>query len=72
MNFKTIGGLEIFRPSDSTEIEMDKLSENNLRSKFSVGRYSKKEEVNEIIQHQFNFYENILNELIPLVGSRNF
>lgn len=63
---------QIFRPGNSVELEILNTSETHLRSKYSVGRYTKKEEINEILQHQFKFYEQLLADLLPSIASRDF
>lgn len=72
MEFEAFGDLQVFRPRASVEREIRYASEAHLRSRIPVGRYVKKEEINRIVQHQFKFYSDLLNELLPAVASRDF
>ena len=65
-------GIEIFRPSSIAELEIREASEDHLRCDFKVGRYVGRNEVNPILQHQFKFYERLLDELLPSIASRDF
>lgn len=72
MYLENIGGIEIFRPRISSELDIRKRAETHLRSKFSAGTYKNRDEINSIIQHQFKFFSNTLKELLPKVASRHF
>jgi hypothetical protein len=72
MQFESFNDIQIFRPSFSSELELHQQSEVHLRSRFSIKRYDDKNEINSILQHQFDFYSRVLKELLPLVASRNY
>jgi hypothetical protein len=72
MNFRPFGGIRIFRPQDESEIALRIKAEQNLRSKYSVGVYTNKDTINEILRHQFAFYSKILAETIPSIASLHF
>jgi len=72
MLFESFGGLDIFCPRPHIEFEIRLASEAHLRTKFNVGKYTSKDEINAIVQHQFKFYEKLLEELLPLVASLDF
>jgi hypothetical protein len=72
MNFRPFGGIRIFRPQAESEIALRIEAEQNLRSKYSVGVYTNKDTINEILRHQFAFYSKILAETIPSIASLYF
>lgn len=72
INFEEIGGIEIFRPRASNEVKVRIEAEKNLRSEFGVGRYTDRETINQILLHQFGFYINFLEQLLPTLASLDF
>lgn len=62
----------IFRPRLTTELELRAQAEAHLRASFAVKRYESRDEINSILQHQFSFYTNLLEELLPSVSSLHF
>jgi len=44
-------------------------AEEHLRSQFDVGQYSNSAEINQILHHQFAFFESKLEELLPQIAS---
>lgn len=71
IDFEYFRGKKIFRPSAASELEIRLNSESHLRNKYDVGKYTQKEKINEILQHQFKFYEETLEELLPPIVSRD-
>lgn len=72
MYLESIGGIQIFRPRASSELDMRMASERHLRSRFVVKKYDTKEAINSILQHQFAFYSNELEKLLPVAASHHF
>jgi len=71
MNLLRLGPSLILRPSRSAIAAIRASARKHLFSSFSMGNYSDPRTVNAIIQHQFNFYDNKLRELIPNLASRH-
>ena len=71
MEFENFNGIRIPRPSLQTELEIRYLSEKNLRSKFSAGEYTKKEDINSILKFQFQFYSDLLSNSLNQIASRD-
>lgn len=69
MYLEDFGGEQIFRPRLPTELAVRAEAEIHLRSSFDVGRYFSDDEINSILQHNFSFYSNILDELLPQISS---
>src|ERR1035441_10561522 len=61
----------IFRPSHGTESFIRRRARNHLLSRFSPGEYRGAEAANAVIQHQFKFYESLLQPMIPQLASRS-
>ena len=72
MNFEEIGGIKIFRPRASNEVKLRIDAEKNLRSEFGVEKYTDKQTINRILQRQFGFFINSLDQLLPTVASLDF
>lgn len=71
MEFENFNEIRIPRPSLQTELEIRYLSEVNLRSKFSAGEYTKKEDINSILKFQFQFYSDLLSNFLDQIASRD-
>jgi len=69
MSLEKIGDVKIFRPRLSSEVELRIEAEKNLRSNYRTGRYTDRKSINEILQHQFGFFTNLLEQLHPTVAS---
>ncbi len=67
--YQPIGPAKILRPSQQTRTEIREMAEAHLRSKYEPGTYSDNKTCNEILQHQYAFYEAELNKLLPLIAS---
>lgn len=72
MYLETFGDVEVFRPRLVTELEVRAAAERHLRSRFNVGRYREKDEINSILQHNFAFYCGVLEQLLPRIASIHF
>ena len=72
MSIKVFANIEIYRPSNLSEARIRNESEAHLRSKFNVGLYSEAKDINNILQHQFEFYSKKFKHIIPKLASRNF
>jgi hypothetical protein len=72
MNYEKIGGINIYRPRISSELMVREKVQQHLYSKYVVGEYKDKAQINEIIQHQFSYYFSELNRLIPLIARSDF
>lgn len=72
MNFEELGGVKIFRPRASNEVKLRIEAEKNLRSEFAIGKYTDKQTINQILQHQFGFFISFLDQLLPMVASLDF
>lgn len=72
MYWESFGGHRVFRPSLKTELLIREEAESYLRAGYGVGIYTDKEKINEIIQHQFGYYEKLLDEKLPGLASRHF
>jgi hypothetical protein len=68
--FEQFGDVRIFRPSHGTESFIRRRARNHLLSRFSPGEYRGAEAANAVIQHQFKFYENMLQPMVPQLASR--
>lgn len=69
-NFEQFGDVKIFRPSYATERFISTRGRSHLFSRFSPGEYRGAEAANSVIQHQFDFYRNLLQPMIPQLASR--
>ncbi|MBI4687497.1 MAG: hypothetical protein HY756_06925 [Nitrospirae bacterium] len=72
MNYENIGGINIYRPQIHSELIVRERVQRHLYSKYAVGEYDDKPQINEIIQHQFSYYFTELNRLIPLIARSDF
>jgi hypothetical protein len=70
ITFEQFGDVRIFRPSHGTESFIRRRGRAHLFSRFSPGEYRGAEAANAVIQHQFKFYENLLQPMIPQLASR--
>jgi hypothetical protein len=70
MNIETYGGVQIFRPSFENEAVIRQRARSHLRARFSPGEYRGAEFANAVIQHQFQFYDQLLQAFIPKLVSR--
>lgn len=71
LNFENFADIQIYRPRFSSELKLRLESEFYLRSKFDTGVYTEPKEINQILLHQFEFYSQKLNEIIPKLASRS-
>jgi hypothetical protein len=72
MYLEAFGEVEIFRPRLAAELEVRAAAEKHLRRRFEVGIYSDKDQINTILQHNFAFYRDVLEEVIPQIASIHF
>jgi len=72
MNYEKIGGIKLYRPQIPAELVVREKVQRHLYSKYSIGEYKDKAQINEIIQHQFSYYFTELNRLIPLIARSDF
>lgn len=72
MNFEEFGGVKIYRPKSSSEIVMRYAAQKHLFSKFRPGNYEDAKAINEILQHQFSFYFEKLNQYIQVIAQEDF
>ena len=70
ITFERFGDFHIFRPSQGTESFVSRRARQHLLLRFSSGVYRGRNEVNPIIQHQFQFYEKLLQTVIPKLITR--
>ena len=66
------GEFWIVRPGIEAEASLRVRSEAHLRAKYAVGRYEDPRVVNAIVQHQHQFFSDLLSDLLPGVASRDF
>ncbi len=71
ITFEQFGDVRIFRPSHATESFIRWRGRVHLFSRFSPGEYRGAEAANSVIQHQFEFYKNLLQPMIPQLASRD-
>ena len=67
-----IGGIQIFRPGIKAEMEIRRKADENLQSKFGIGKITESKTINEILQDQFSFYERIIEGLLPSISNIKF
>lgn len=65
INFEQFGSRRIFRPAPEVEAWIREAAEKHLRSRFEPGDYQGRDRANEVIKHQFQFYEKLLNNALP-------
>lgn len=70
LNFEQFGNIQIYRPCHSSEIKLSIESKEHLFCKFQSGVYDEREDINQILQHQYSFYSQKFNEIIPKLASR--
>lgn len=70
-NGETFGGVRIYRPNLDTEWAVRHEAEAGLRHSFSAGLYSKRDDINAVLQKHFCFYDGMLKRLIPEIASRH-
>ena len=70
-NGKTFGGTRIYRPNLDAERAVRHEAEADLRQSFSAGLYTKRDDINAILQKHFSFYDEMLKRLIPQLASRH-
>lgn len=68
--FEQFGDVRIFRPSYATEGFIRRRARAHLFSRFSHGEYRGAQAANALIQHQFKFYENMLQPMVRQLASR--
>jgi hypothetical protein len=71
-NFEYFGETEIYRPNFVSELSVRQEAEEHLRSSFGTGIYTARDDINSILQHQFNFYDLKMKQLLPQIASRYF
>jgi hypothetical protein len=70
INFAQFGSRKIFRPAPEVEAWIRTGAEKHLRSRFQPGEYQGRDRANEVIKHQFQFYERLLNNALPSLLER--
>lgn len=69
MSFEAFGGVHIFRPRSVAETAIRVDAERHLRSRYEAGKYTSKRVINEILQHQFAFFTDLLDQLLLPIAS---
>lgn len=64
-----IGSVSVFRPRASREIELRIQAEQHLKDIYEVGRYADRDIINEILQHQYGFFTDLLEQTLPTIAS---
>lgn len=72
MNHEKFGGIKIYRPKFSSEILIRHEAQRHLFSRFLPGKYTDPKTINEIIQYQFTFYFEKLNNYIKVIAQEDF
>jgi hypothetical protein len=72
MYFENYDGIKIFRPRTSANLHIRFEAAKHLRIKYKQGVYTTSVDINQILQHQFQFYETKLSQLLPQLASRDF
>lgn len=63
------GGTAIYRPTHDAELSVRQEAEAVLRKDVTAGTYTKKDEINAILQRHFAFYDKMLKEALPQIAS---
>jgi hypothetical protein len=71
MSVEQFGDVQIFRPSPQTEAAIRLHARAHLFARFAPGDYRGGESANAVIQHQFQFYDRILQPLIRKIACRD-
>src|SRR5882672_1896017 len=72
MQLETFGDVLVFRPRLETELVVRAAAERHLRARFNVGIYHDKDAINAILQHNFAFYAELLERILPGIASMQF
>ncbi|MAX25669.1 MAG: hypothetical protein CMJ19_14310 [Phycisphaeraceae bacterium] len=72
MHLHNLGGVQVHRPRIAAEVQVRGEAEKSLRSKHSPGKYVEQNEINHVLQGHFQFYDDELKRIIPMIGSRHF
>ena len=72
MHREDFGRNAIFRPRPASELHVRLQAEDHMRSRFAVGRYEGAEKVNPILQHQYEFFSEMLTTRIALIALEDF
>lgn len=70
--YESIGPGKILRPSLQSRIEVRKKAEAHLRNKYAPGTYTDYQICNDILKHQFAFYEAELNTVLPHIATNRW
>lgn len=68
-NREVFGGTAIYRPTPESELAVRQEAEAALRKDVAAGTYTKKDEINAILQKHFAFYDEMLKKVIPQIAS---
>lgn len=71
MPIERFGDVSIFRPTAATAHFVRLGGREHLFSRFSTGEYRGAKNANSVLQHQYQYFEQILNSVIPLISSRD-
>lgn len=71
INVASFGHTQIFRPSPEVEDSLARSAREHLLSRYPVGDYHGATSANEIVQHQFRFYEKRLRPAVEKLPSRD-
>lgn len=70
--FMFIDGKKFYCPRITVRKELRKEAESHLRSKYNSGKYTEPTKINEILKYQFSFYNERLNEIMPLTFCKDW
>lgn len=68
-NREVFGGTALYRPNLQAELAVRQEAEAALRKDVKVGIYTKKDDINAILQKHFAFYDEMLKRVIPQIAS---
>ena len=72
MNLERFGTAQIFRPELEAELSMRVDAEAHFRALIEPGVYRDAETISSALNHQFAFYQRIVDELLPQLASHDF
>lgn len=71
INLSIFGDTHIFRPSADVETSIRWSAREHLLSRYPAGEYHGTKAANDIVQHQFRFYEKCLRPVVEQLPSRD-
>lgn len=71
INLTQFGPRQIFRPAREVEEWIRKRAREHLDAKFQPGQYFGAERANAVVSHQFRFYEQLLESVLPKLCQRD-